>query len=182
MTHISRIASAAFTAALLAAMILAAAVLVPSLFGLDRYVVTGASMTGTYDRGSIVFDRAVPVNDLKVGDVITYAPPAGTFSSAFVTHRIIRITKAENGAPLFQTKGDANQVEDPWTFTLDSATQARVAYHLPYVGYALGAFNLRWVRLLVFVIPALLIALRALAGLWREAGAHARTELEAGAK
>ena len=34
-------------------------------------------MTGTYDRGSLVFDEVVPVDDLKVGDVITYRPPAG---------------------------------------------------------------------------------------------------------
>ena len=33
-------------------------------------------MTGTYDRGSLVFDEVVPVASLKVGDVITYRPPA----------------------------------------------------------------------------------------------------------
>ncbi len=34
-------------------------------------------MTGTYDRGSIVYDRPVPVSSLKVGDPITYDPPSG---------------------------------------------------------------------------------------------------------
>jgi hypothetical protein len=32
-------------------------------------------MTGTYDVGSIVFDRQAPTSSLRVGDPITYAPP-----------------------------------------------------------------------------------------------------------
>ena len=40
-----------------AALILALAVLVPALLGFQRYVITSGSMTGTYDRGSLVFDQ-----------------------------------------------------------------------------------------------------------------------------
>ena len=34
--------------------------LVPALLGFQRYVILTGSMTGTYDRGSIVFDRPSP--------------------------------------------------------------------------------------------------------------------------
>jgi signal peptidase I len=44
-------------------------------------------MSGTYDRGSLVLDEVVPVADLKVGDVITYHPPAGG-RMGLITHRI----------------------------------------------------------------------------------------------
>jgi len=59
------------------AMLAAAVMLVPALLGYHRYVILNGSMTGTYDPGSIVFDKPVPVSMLKVGDVITYSPPPG---------------------------------------------------------------------------------------------------------
>ena len=153
-----------------AAVALAAAVLVPALLGFQRYVITSGSMTGTYDRGSLVYDRVVPTSSLKVGDVITYDPPAGAGPAGLVTHRIVSITPQPGGARVFRTKGDANPVKDPWTFTLQNRTQARAAFHLPYAGFALAALAQRNLRMLLIGIPALLVALSVLARLWREAG------------
>jgi signal peptidase len=39
-------------------------------------------MTGTIDRGSLIFDKVVPAESLKVGDIITYTPPASSATSA----------------------------------------------------------------------------------------------------
>jgi signal peptidase len=153
-----------------AALALAVAVLVPALLGFQRYVITSGSMTGTYDRGSIVYDRVVPTRELNVGDVITYAPPAGAGPAGLVTHRIVAITPQPGGARVFRTKGDANPVKDPWTFTLSRPTQARVVFHVPYVGFALAALADRKLRMVLIGVPALLVALSVLAGLWREAG------------
>ena len=152
------------------AVALAAAVLVPALLGFQRYVITSGSMTGTYDRGSLVYDRVVPTASLKVGDVITYDPPAGSGPEGLVTHRIVSITPQPGGARVFRTKGDFNQSADPWTFTLRNPTQARVAFHLPYVGFALAALADRNLRMLIIGLPALLVALSVLAGLWRDVG------------
>ena len=63
----------AANALLLGAVVMAAVMLLPALFGLQRYVITGGSMEGSISRGSIVFDEPVPVEELEVGDVITYA-------------------------------------------------------------------------------------------------------------
>src|SRR3954452_9802222 len=122
-----------------AALALALAVLVPALLGYQRYVITSGSMTGTYDRGSLVYDRVVPTTSLRVGDVITYDPPAGAGPAGLVTHRIVSTSGGPGGARVFRTKGDANAVPDPWTFTLRQTRQARVAFHVPYIGYALAA-------------------------------------------
>jgi signal peptidase len=162
-----RIAGGLLTAV---AVALAAAVLLPALLGYQRYVITSGSMTGTYDRGSLVYDRVVPTRELNVGDVITYDPPAGAGPAGLVTHRIVAITPQAGGARVFRTKGDANPVKDPWTFTLARPTQARVAFHLPYVGFALAALAERKLRMVLIGVPALLVALSVLAGLWREAG------------
>jgi len=157
-------------AALLAAVVVAMLVLLPSLFGWQRYAIVSGSMTGTYDRGSLVLDEVVPVGELKVGDVITYTPPAGDH---LITHRIVWIGRDPSGARGYRTKGDANPVADPWTFRLDRPTQARVRAGVPYVGYVLMALGRRDVRTLVVALPAVLIALVTLAGLWKQLGVAA---------
>ncbi|HYY34402.1 MAG TPA: signal peptidase I [Gaiellaceae bacterium] len=151
-----------------ACLALAGLMILPGLLGYQRYVITSGSMTGTYDRGSVVFDSVAPVSDLKVGDVITYTPPPGSGPTGLVTHRIAWIGSDQFGRRVLRTKGDANEAVDPWTFTLDGQTQARVSFHVPYVGYALAALSIRKVRMLVVALPALLIAVALVASLRRD--------------
>jgi len=160
--------------ALLAAVIVAMLVLLPSLFGWQRYAIVSGSMTGTYDRGTLVLDEVVPVADLKVGDVITYLPPSGAGPDHLITHRIAWIGKDQTGARIFRTKGDANQVADPWTFRLSQPTQARVRFGVPHVGRVLWALSRKDVRMIIIALPALLIALSTLIALWRQLGEAAR--------
>jgi signal peptidase I len=168
----SSLARVAAGGLLVGALALAAVTFVPAALGLQRYVVTGGSMTGAYDRGSIVFDRVVPTSSLRVGDVITYRPPRGTGARGLVTHRIVSIHRRRGGRLVFRTKGDANPVADPWRFTL-GRRQARVVASVPLLGWAFAALAVRQVRMLALGLPALLVALFVLVGLWREAGAEA---------
>lgn len=165
-----RIASGA---ALVATTVIAALALVPALFGLQRYVIVSGSMTGTYDRGSLVLDEVVAVASLRTGDVITYRPPPAAGIDHLVTHRIAEIRRDRNGGVVFRTKGDANDAADPWTFTLPNERQARVRFGVPHAGYALAALSDRTVRLVVIALPALLIALASLIALWRRLGEEA---------
>jgi signal peptidase I len=159
---------------LVAAGLLFGAILaLPALMGWQRYVIVSGSMTGTYDRGSLVLDEIVPVADLTVGDVITYRPPAGSGPDGLVTHRIAAITTGKAGERVFRTKGDANRSADPWTFSLAKGEQARVTLGVPYVGFAVAALSRKELRMVVVGVPAALIAMVSLAGLWREAGVEA---------
>lgn len=148
--------------------------LIPAVLGFQRYVIVSDSMTGTYDRGSLVYDKVVPTASLRVGDVITYEPPRGAGPEGRVTHRIFAITNDRQGRRIYRTKGDANPAPDPWQFTLARPRQARVVFHVPYVGYAFAALAIRQVRMLVIGFPAVLVAFSLLAGLWREAGEEVR--------
>jgi signal peptidase len=168
-----RVIRASTSLLLVAGLLFGALMVVPALLGIQRYVIVSGSMTGTYDRGSVVFDQVVPVASLKVGDVITYRPPAGAGPDHLITHRIAAITADKSGVRVFRTKGDANQVADPWTFTLQRSEQARVVAGVPYVGHVISALSERRVRMIVIGVPAFLIALSSLAGLWRESGAEA---------
>jgi signal peptidase I len=160
--------------AALLCLLLAASLLIPAALGYHRYVIVSGSMTGAYDRGSIVFDKEVPVADLKLGDTITYEPPPGASSESLITHRIVWSGRSEDGVRTFHTKGDANTTVDPWTFTLDKPEQAKVAFSVPYVGYLLAALSIPTVRMLAIGVPAVIVALLILAGIWRDAGEEAR--------
>lgn len=140
---------------------LAALFLLPGLMGFERYVITGGSMSGTFERGSLVFERAVPVSDLKVGDIITYMPPSDSGLNELVTHRIDSIEASESG-PVFRTRGDANAAADTWTFQLQAPTQARFEAAVPYVGWAFIALADRDLRMIIIGVPAGAIALLSL--------------------
>lgn len=134
--------------------LLALAFILPSFLGLQRYVITGTSMTGSIAFGSIAFEEVVPVRDLRVGDVITYAPPPEAGVDHMVTHRIVAIH-----GTTYRTKGDAVPQVDPWKFRLDASEQSRVVFAVPWAGYPFIWLADRTTRMLVIGAPAALIAL-----------------------
>jgi signal peptidase I len=177
---LSRLTNRIITAVLVVAVIVAGLVLLPSVLGFERYVIETESMTGTIDKGSIVYSKPVDANELEVGDIITYRPPPGFGVDDLVTHRIISIEPAQVGEPrpVFRTKGDANPTQDPWRFQLDDDEAALEKAHLPYLGYVYLALAVPWVRVLLITLPAILIAVLTVVSLWREAGFEAEEERE----
>jgi signal peptidase I len=142
-----------------------AAWLAPTALGYSRYVITGGSMSGTFEKGSVVFEKPVAVDDLRVGDVITYLPPADSGVPNLVTHRVVDIEPREGGGSLFTTRGDANPAVDPWKFALTSEVQPVVQFSVPKAGWVFIALADRQTRMLLIGVPAGLIALMALAQL-----------------
>lgn len=155
--------------------------LAPSLFGYERYVITGGSMSGTFEKGSIAFEERVPVDDVAVGDVITYLPPADSGTSHLVTHRVITDTVLPTGERQLQTQGDANPDPDPWTFTLTGDTQPVVRTTVPLAGWVFVALADRETRMIAIGVPAALIAMASLLELGRGIGGarHDRREKRA---
>lgn len=150
------------TLLLLAVTVGSAAYVVAGFLGYERYVITGGSMSGTFEKGSIAFEEHVPVVDLAVGDVITYVPPADSGVNTLVTHRIVEIEPGPSGAPVFTTQGDANPDPDPWTFSLVADTQPVVATTVPHVGHVFIALADPRNRMVAIGVPAAIIALLAL--------------------
>lgn len=136
--------------------------LVPSLLGYDRYVIVSGSMRPLLDRGSVVFSKERPVEQLEVGDVITYTPPPASGVDHLVTHRITSIEVDDEGRRVFRTQGDANEFEDPWTFQLLKGDQNVMRGSVPLLGYVFIALSDPHLRMLVIGIPAGIIALIAL--------------------
>ncbi|AWB91171.1 signal peptidase I [Aeromicrobium chenweiae] len=170
----ARIGSGLITLLSVLATLAGVAYLAPSLFGYERYVITGGSMSGTFEKGSIAFEEPVPVDDLKVGDVITYLPPASSGVTNLVTHRIVKDKTLKGGVRQLQTQGDANPDPDPWKFSLTKGEQPVVRHTVPYAGWIFVALADREIRMMVIGIPAALIALASLVELARAIGAGRR--------
>ena len=158
---------------------IAGVMLVPAALGYHRYIILTGSMTGTYDPGSLVFDKPVPTSSLKVGDPITYAPPPGKSpNQKLVTHRIYKLVPGPDGQRAYITKGDANPRPDNWKFVLKQPTQDKVQFHLPYVGYVFMFLSVREFRTALIGIPALLMAGWMILGMWRDGGEQIRRRRE----
>ncbi|MBS4753084.1 signal peptidase I [Nocardioides sp. zg-ZUI104] len=157
-----RTGSALGNLVLLVLVLIPLAYIVPSAFGYERYVITGGSMSGTFEKGSLVFEEPVPVEELAVGDIITYLPPPDSGVQTLVTHRIVEMGSDENGRQVLITQGDANPDPDPWKFSLTADTQPVVRAAVPHVGWVLIAMADREIRMLSIGIPAGLIALMSL--------------------
>lgn len=75
-------------------------------------------------------------------------------------------------------KGDANRAPDAWKFVLKQPTQDKVAFSIPYAGYVFELLSVREFRTALIGLPALLMALWMVAGLWRDGGEEIRRRRE----
>ena len=175
------------------AVIVALLVLVPTLLGFQRYAIESGSMEPTIPVGSVVYSKPADADALAVDDIITFKPPPEYGVDEHVTHRIVKIDRANvsTGRPdagaregqtidsgpkpegesrrIFTTKGDANRDPDPWRFTLDDDEAGLEKAHLPYLGYFYLALSVPWVL-------AIVIALLTAVTLWRSAGEEVEEE------
>ena len=83
---------------------------VPSVGGITPMIVLTDSMYPNIHSGDLIFCRSVAVEDVQVGDVISFFDPAGNGTSV-VTHRVTEVT-TEDGMLAWRTKGDANNIAD----------------------------------------------------------------------
>jgi signal peptidase len=111
---------------------------------------TGDAMGGGLGKGSVAFERVVPVSDVRPGDVITYRRPAETGEGGvMVTHRVVAVR-----ADGLVTRSDASPRPDPWVVPTDGPTLSRVELSVPYVGWVYLFFSLPvgWVATLVAAV------------------------------
>jgi len=129
---------------------------IPMVTGGATFVVGGGSMEPAIPMGAVVIATPVAQDELAIGDVVSIKVGE---KQAIFTHRITRLIDRE-GAVWIQTKGDANEDQDPSIIPV-TAVIGRVAVTLPYAGYA--------VRLLSTaqgVLFLLALAMLTLAGAW----------------
>lgn len=120
---------------LLFLIVVAAAVIVaPALTKSTPYTILTSSMEPTYPAGTLVIVRPVPMEDIRIGTVVTYQLESG--EAELVTHRVVAVNQPNlpGGEPTFVTKGDANSVPDaePVQYV---QVRGEVWYSVPYIGW-----------------------------------------------
>jgi signal peptidase len=109
----------------------------PMVTGGSALAVLSGSMTPGLPVGGMVFTRPVDPAEVVVGDVLTFQRPSDP--SQLVTHRVLAIDTS-GAAPLFTTKGDANDAAD-----LDpvpaSAVQGRLWFSVGSLGRVIALLH-----------------------------------------
>jgi len=131
--------------------------------GFRPVAVYSGSMLPTLAVGALAVDRPVASTAVRVGDLITFSDPY--VSGRMVTHRVIRIFQRPDGRA-YWTKGDANPARDPWAIKL-SGSVGRVAFDVPYVGYALVYARTRELRTALILLASLSLLVPLLRRIWR---------------
>lgn len=157
---VGRVASAT----LLAAVCLGFAVIGigPQTGAYRPLTVLSSSMAPTYPGGSLLFIRHTPVEDLRVGDVITYETPT---DGRVVTHRIHAVVEP-GPEPLIITKGDALDEPDPWAVRIEVPKVWRTIGGVPHLGRLVLALRSPRLRTTGLPIAAGAVVLIGLVEIW----------------
>lgn len=138
----------------------------PRVFGYQSYTMLTGSMSPVIDPGDVVVTVPVPVDDVEVGDVITYHIPVD--DHRVETHRIVEVIDNPDGSTAVRTKGDANSSADPWTAVLQDDQVERHALTIPYLGTAIGTFQQPvLLKTLMYGAPTILV-IGILMAIWRK--------------
>lgn len=128
------------------------------MVGHELRPVLSGSMTPTFRVGdAVVTSAATPerLATLAAGDIIVFRVPG--HESMVVAHRVAAITRNNQGARLFTTKGDANAAND--TAMVDEAHVIGVVTgSVPYLGRVMVGLGQRR-TILIFVLSSLLACL-----------------------
>lgn len=125
------------------------AVMATNLLGYNSFVIYSGSMEPTVKVGSLLLSRPVDVDDLRVGDVITYPVPG---NHTTLTHRIVSI-RQEDGQQVLTTKGDASLKPDPQEVILRGQVP-RMSFDIPYLGYVVDFAKSTLGIVLLLLVPA----------------------------
>lgn len=125
----------------------------PSVFGVSPVIVLSGSMSPAFEAGDMIFVQKTDPYALQVNDVICYME-----EESAVTHRIVEIQERD-GAPLYITKGDANNAADAVPVTVDQVKGKYMGFCISKLGN-LAMFMQSTIGMVVFIVgPLLLIVL-----------------------
>jgi signal peptidase len=107
-------------------------VVVPKMAGAMPLTVLTSSMEPGLPPGTLLVVKPVAIDDIKVGDVITYQIHSGV--PGVISHRVTGITLGPDAARSFVLKGDNNTTADAAP-VIGAQVQGRLWYSVPYLGY-----------------------------------------------
>ena len=132
-------------------------VVVPGVRGDLRFLtVRSGSMEPSIHVGDmVVVSTVVGVDDVSVGDIITFRYNGDSDPDRFITHRVADVVDGEFEKS-FKTKGDANE-EDDLKMVSSSEFVGKTVLVVPYLGHFSDFARSKVGYVLFLLIPAVLI-------------------------
>jgi signal peptidase len=125
--------------------------------------VLSGSMRPGIQPGDVEILRQLPASELRVGQILAFHPPHASF---IVSHRVTTIHRRH--ATWITTKGDANNVADPWgSVRIASPDVWVVSAVVPHAGYLSVWVKTPLPHLLVIIAIVSLVWLLAIERIWR---------------
>lgn len=105
---------------------------IPGIFGYKPFIVLSGSMESKIKTGDLVIVKESNPTILKKGDIIAFRDK----DNLVTTHRITKIIKSKDKDICYQTKGDANNVEDK-EIVCSNSIEGKYQFKIPKLGSAL---------------------------------------------
>ena len=130
-SRIGRVLSGIGNLLIILVILLCSLLLIPKVFGFHMYDVLSGSMEPAMPVGSLIYVQNGQPEDIVEGDIIAFY--ASLEDAGIITHRVVK-NNVVSGT--FQTKGDANEKEDPLPISYDNYI-GKVRLTIPYMGKVL---------------------------------------------
>ncbi len=131
--------------------------------GFMIFTVASESMIGEYNVGDIIVTKRVGIDELKIGDNITYLGDESPVSGLVITHKLVNIYE-ENGTTLFVPKGLINVIPDP-DITYDQI-YGKVVYKTAILSYVGRIINNRIVYYVLFIAIGLMVSIEVVSAIF----------------
>ena len=132
------------------------------------YSIMSPSMTPNIKVYDVIVNFKVDKpEDIKIGDVITFISNSPETKGMTITHRVVSIIKNKDGTFSYQTKGDANPIEDTGVVNFNNIL-GKVSLKIPALGRLQVFVGSATGLILIVLCIALFILLKALIRKLRE--------------
>lgn len=122
-------------------------------------IISGSMEPNIRVKDTVVNVRVKNPQDIVVGDVITFVSTSLLSPGTTITHRVVGITKDENGNICYQTKGDNNPIQDQACAKFHNVI-GKVILKIPQLGQIQFFLASKAGWLICIIVPALIIICR----------------------
>lgn len=122
---------------------------VPNIGGYEFFIITSGSMEPQINVNDFIVIKKYDTKELQKDDIITFKQ-----EKAYVTHRIIDITKQSNQY-YFTTKGDNNNIKDDKQVS-ESEVEGKYILTIPFLGEIISFIQKPAGLVVLILIPILL--------------------------
>lgn len=134
-----------------------------SIGGFRVFMIISESMKDEYEIGDILISKHVGVEDINIGDNVTYLGEKGDFKDLIITHKVVE-KKQKGEEYFFVTRGTANYIDDP-EISYDQI-YGKVIYKMIILSAIAKLMNNQLTYYILFTFVALVVSIEIVSSLF----------------